>query len=113
MGNYDAKSETEKKLNAANLEKAGGGSRVRTRTLALLPVAAALFIAPAFATSGEGSGSSSGISAIMSSLDNVATLCNKVWTLLTGNEYFAMLLGISLLGAGFAIFRWAKRTARH
>ena len=111
MGNYVAKSETEKKLNAANLEKAGAGSRVRTRTLALLPVAAVLFIASAFATSGEGS--SSGISAIMSSLDNVVTLCSKVWALLTGNEYFAMLLGISLLGAGFAIFRWAKRTARH
>lgn len=77
--------------------------------LLTLPVALGL-MAPAFATSGEG-GSSTGLSAVMSSMDNVVTLCTKVWNLLTGNEYLTLFLALSLVFAGLRVFRRAKRTA--
>lgn len=75
--------------------------------LLTLPVALGL-MAPAFATSGE---SSTGLSAVMASMDNVVTLCTKVWNLLTGNEYLTLFLALGLVFAGLRVFRRAKRTA--
>lgn len=83
---------------------------VRHGRVAVLSLLVALCLAPsASATGGE---SSSGITVVMSSMDNLVTLCTRVWNLLTGNEYFALFLAVGLLSAGFGIFRRAKRAAR-
>lgn len=83
------------------------GAVGRRAFLLTVPSALAL-MAPAFATSGE---SATGLSSVMASMDNVVTLCTKVWNLLTGNEYLALFLALGLVFAGLRVFRRAKRTA--
>ena len=85
-------------------------SAIHSRAFLLTLPAALGLMAPAFATNGEG-GSSTGLSAVMASMDNVVTLCTKVWNLLTGKEYLTLFLALGLVFAGLRVFRRAKRTA--
>ena len=81
----------------------------RIRSAVLMLVVAMCLNAPALATSGGES--ATGLSAVMSSMDNVVTLCTKVWNLLTGNEYLTLFLALGLVFAGLRVFRRAKKTA--
>lgn len=71
-----------------------------------------LTCASAFATGGESGSGDSGMTSVISSIDTLSSLLTKVWTLMTGNPYLTLFLALSLLSAGFGVFRRAKRTAR-
>ena len=109
MGKYVRKSESEKKLNEENLERAGGGRKSSFKTLTLLPMAVALFIVPAFATSGD---SSTGLSAVLAQSTNASTLIGAVFDLITGNQYLALCMLFGLMAAALRLFRRGKRAAR-
>ena len=111
MNEWKSKSEAEKKLTEQCMEKAGVGKRIHGKTLALMPMALILLSFSALAES-ETTTTTSGITTVMSSMDNITTLCSNIWSLLSGNEYFALYLAIGLLGAGLGLFRRAKKTAR-
>lgn len=61
---------------------------------------------PCFAT-----GETSGVDSVMGSFDTIATLINKVFTLVTENWYLALYLVLGLLGIGLAAFVKMKNAA--
>lgn len=83
------------------------------RRMCMAVLAAVMMTVSAFATDGGSGTSDAGMTAVIGALDTVVTLFGKVWTLMTGNPYLAVLLAVSLLSVGFRVFRRAKRVATH
>ena len=106
--NYVAKSEAEKRLNAANLEKAGAGSKVNARTLALLPLASLAMSFSAFATDGE----TTGMDSVTAQVPTIVTLVGNVFSLISGNAYLSTMMAFSLLGGAVWLFRRVRRSVR-
>lgn len=53
-----------------------------------------------------------GMSAVMSSLDTIVELSGKVWDLLTSNPLLTLFVGASLLPVGIALFTSLRNAAR-
>lgn len=54
---------------------------------------------------------SAGLSAISTGASDAGTFLNTAWTLMTGNPYLAVFLGVTMLGAGVGLFRKLRRGA--
>lgn len=53
-----------------------------------------------------------GMSAVMSSLDTIVELSGKVWDLLTSNPLLTLFVAASLLPVGIALFTSLRNAAR-
>ena len=53
-----------------------------------------------------------GMSAVMSSLDTIVELSGKVWDLLTSNPLLTLFVGASLLPVGIALLTRLRNAAR-
>lgn len=61
----------------------------------------------------EGATTATGMEAVLSATDTVATLMGKIWTLMTANPLLTLFLASSVLGIGLTIFLKVKKTAKH
>lgn len=62
---------------------------------------------PAFA-----SDNTSSLTSVVSATDTVASLVNKVFSIMTGNGLLTVYLAFGLLGAAIRVFKKMKRAAR-
>lgn len=82
-----------------------------SRFAPLLVLCCMAMTAMASATSGEGSGSDSGLSAITGAFSTVTRLVSSVFELITGNPLLAVFVAIGLFGSGIGLFRKLRRAA--
>ena len=88
---------------------------VRVRSLVLALVMAAIMCVSAFATGEDTSAlpsASTGMTAIMGSLDNIGLAVEWAWSMITVNPYMATLMGGGLICLGLRIAGRGKRFAR-
>ena len=55
---------------------------------------------------------STGMDAVLGSVDTITTLMTHVWTLMTSNPLLTLFLAVSLISVGVGVFRMIKRAAR-
>lgn len=85
--------------------KTGKRRSIRVKTLALTLVCAVFMVPSAFATT-------TGLAAVTAQSSTVVTWVSNVFSMLTGNEYFALLMAFGLVAVAIRMFRRAKRAAR-
>ena len=85
----------------------------KSKAVAMSLMVAASLSLPAFATDGGGSGGSgsTGMAAITSAADTVATFINKAFDIMTSNPLLAVYLASGLLGVGIYKFRQFRKAA--
>lgn len=54
----------------------------------------------------------SGIDAVMGSMDTLVDLTGQVWTLMTSNALLTLFLAVSLISVGVSVFRMIKNAAK-
>lgn len=60
----------------------------------------------------EGTTATTGMDAVLSATDTVATLMGKVWTVMTSNPLLTLFLASAVLSIGLVVFRRVKKTAK-
>lgn len=53
-----------------------------------------------------------GIDAVMGSMDTLVDLTGQVWTLMTSNALLTLFLAVSLISVGVSVFRMIKNAAK-
>lgn len=54
----------------------------------------------------------SGIDAVMGSMDTLVDLTGQVWTLMTSNPLLTLFLAVSLISVGVSVFSMIKNAAK-
>ena len=53
-----------------------------------------------------------GIDAVMGSMETLVDLTGQVWTLMTSNALLSLFLAVSLISVGVSVFRMIKNAAK-
>lgn len=53
-----------------------------------------------------------GIDAVMGSMETLVDLTGQVWTLMTSNALLTLFLAVSLISVGVSVFRMIKNAAK-
>lgn len=84
----------------------------KTKAVGMSLAVALSLTLPALAADG-GSGSSGSLSTIISATDDVTTMVNKAWAMMTANPLLTFYVAAGLLSVGIGFFGYLRRVSRH